>query len=465
LRFRHNLLFLKSKTHRCRAISALAAAFANGCLHLECLCKDTQNIAMKRILFPLLMVVCCTALVSGADPMATTYSFADCLGSAKPYVAPKSVAIYPDSLTPVFVNHVGRHGARFLSSNKIVDALCGVLQRADSAGVLSERGRRLLTIANYVSEVSRNRWGALDSLGMAEQRGIASRMYTSYPRLFANGRVSAQSSYAPRCVMSMYEFTHQLDRLNNRVNIATTSGPQNSALLRPFETNSDYTEWAERKEWEEPYNMMFETSIPVAPARQLVTDANFLSNAEAQQLSFDAYKMLAGLPAMGLSVDFAEFFTVDEMNALWSCENLNHYLRRTATTLSLEPAYVVCDLLVDLINTTDEAVAGNNQNGVMLRFAHAETLMPLLSLMHLHGCYYMTNYFDTVALHWRDFDVVPMSANLQMVLFKVAKGGYCVRFDLNEVPVPLIPNSSEIYVPWEKARDYLNQYLPPHLQI
>jgi hypothetical protein len=58
-----------------------------------------------------------------------------------------------------------------------------------------------------------------------------------------------------------------------------------------------------------------------------------------------------------------------------------------------------------------------------------------------------------------------MSANLQMVLFKVAKGGYCVRFDLNEVPVPLIPNSSEIYVPWEKARDYLNQCLPPHLQI
>lgn len=157
--------------------------------------------------------------------------------------------------------------------------------------------------------------------------------------------------------------------------------------------------------------------------------------------------------------------SLEEMNALWACENLGHYLRRTATTISTEPAQIASMLLMNLINSTGEVVDGKVDADVQLRFGHAETLMPLLSLMRLKGCYYMTNYFDTVALHWRDFYVVPMASNLQMVLFKSAKGKFYVRFDLNEVPVPLLPNSDEIYIPWQTARDYLIQCLPLHLQI
>ena len=53
-----------------------------------------------------------------ADPTATNYPVEDCLGSAKPYPAPEDPGVYPDSLVPVYINHVGRHGARFLSSAK-----------------------------------------------------------------------------------------------------------------------------------------------------------------------------------------------------------------------------------------------------------------------------------------------------------------------------------------------------------
>jgi hypothetical protein len=86
--------------------------------------------------------------------------------------------------------------------------------------------------------------------------------------------------------------------------------------------------------------------------------------------------------------------------------------------------------------------------------------MPLLSLMRLRGCYYLTNYFDTVAQHFRDFDVVPMSANLQMILMRSDRGRYYVRFDLNEVPIALMPNDNRIYLPWTEARDYLSRCLP-----
>ena len=97
---------------------------------------------------------------------------------------------------------------------------------------------------------------------------------------------------------------------------------------------------------------------------------------------------------------------------------------------------------------------------VNLRFGHAETLMPLLALMHLPGCYYLTNYFDTVGKHWLDFNIVPMAANLQMILFRSDSGKYYLRTDLNEIPVTLIPGDDTLYLPWTRARAYLERCLP-----
>jgi len=125
------------------------------------------------------------------------------------------------------------------------------------------------------------------------------------------------------------------------------------------------------------------------------------------------------------------------------------------------PADIASELLTNLITTTEEFIEGNSPASVQLRFGHAETLMPLLSLLHLPGCYYLTNYFDTVGQHWRDFDVVPMAANLQMILFKAKDSGrYYLRVDLNEKPVSLIPNNTARYIPWQQAREYMLRCLP-----
>lgn len=426
------------------------------------------KVAVAMVLLTMAAGTAARVAAADADPTATHYSAADCLGSAKPYPVPEKIAEVPDSLTAFFINHVGRHGARFLSSPNAPVSLARSLEHADSAGVLTPLGRKLLELVKGVVDMSHNRWGALDSLGMAEQRGIASRMFRTYPKLFDDGKVEAISSYSPRCVMSMYEFTHQLARLNNSVEIYTSSGRQNSPLMRPFDTSADFVEWFKSKPWQAPYDMFFETTAPAAPGRRLVGGegkSGALTHAEAAKLAYDAYAVLRGLPAMGLDVNLAEYFNSDELNALWACENLGHYLKRTATTLSSEPADIASALLQDMISTADQAVAGKTDVAVQLRFGHAETLMPLLSLMRLKGCYYLTNYFDTVALHWRDFDVVPMAANLQMVLLKNGKGKVYVRFELNEIPVPLIPDSERVIIPWDEARAYLVRCLPLYLQI
>ncbi len=405
-------------------------------------------------------------IARGVDPTDTSYSFQQCEGSAMPYPVPAESVTLPDSLTAVFINHVGRHGARFPSSPKNVTTLIRELAQADSAKALTPAGEELLTLAKFVSETSRNRWGALDSLGMAEQRGIASRMFRNYGMLFNDTRINAISSYSPRCVMSMYEFTHQLDRLNNHIEITTSSGRQNSPLMRPFDLDPDFIEWVKNGDWKAAYEMQFETMMPTAPARKLFKGeyAKEMTNDDARKVSFHAFKLLQGLSAMGLPSKMERYFTREEANQAWSCTNLSHYLERTASTLSTLPAEIAAPLLTDLLTTAEAAVEGKQQYAVMLRFGHAETLMPLLSLMHLDGCYYLTNYFDTVALHWKDFHVVPMASNLQMILVKSKSGKMYVRLDLNERPIPLLPWSDIIYTPWEQAREYLLRCIPLHLR-
>ena len=107
----------------------------------------------------------------------------------------------------------------------------------------------------------------------------------------------------------------------------------------------------------------------------------------------------------------------------------------------------------------------DRRSGVAQILTQVETRPQSVKLLYREICYYLTNYFDTVAQHWRDFAIVPMAANLQLVLFRSRSGGkYYVRASLNERPVPLLPNSEDVYVPWSVARDYMMRCLPLEMQ-
>lgn len=421
-------------------------------------------IKLRHIISLLGIAACVSAMA--ADPTETDYTFAECQGSLMPYPEISTRVEYPDSLEPVLINHVGRHGARFPASASNCLKLRAALRKADSLGTITPLGRELNALNERVIAAANGQWGALDSLGMAEQRGIATRMYKAFPQLFAGGTVNAISSYSPRVMMSMMSFTHQLDRLNNKPNYLTSTGRVNSPLVRPFDIDEDYIEFRKTDELKDTYNKFFEETCPTtAVSRVLGKNFPFADAHEWRDLAITEYYVVAGLSAMGMPADAEKYFTKSEYNALWSCFNMRQYLQRTATTLSTIPADITSALVLNIIQTTDNFIDGSNPYAVNLRFGHAETIMPLTSLLHLPGCYYMTNYFDTVAMHWKDFYVVPMASNLQFILFKAKKSGrYYVRLDFNEVPTTLIPNNDNIYLPWGVARDYMMNCVPLYAQ-
>lgn len=419
---------------------------------------------MRRILFSLIGIFIVAVALHASDPTATTFNNDECQGSLRPYPIPEQAYDYPDSLTPVFINHVGRHGSRFPASATNCLTLQRALIHADSLGSLTPLGRQMLALTEFAISQSNGRWGALDSLGMAEQRGLAARMFSNYPMLFNEGEVKAISSYSPRCLMSMYSFTHQLSRMNNKLEISATSGRSLSPLMRPFDIDQDYLDFRKNKDAMKPYDDFMRQIIPIEPLKRILGENYPYENIDAQSLALVEYYVVAGMSAMQVQCNASDYFTSDEYNRLWSCFNLRQYLQRTSTTISTIPADIASPLLLDIIKQTDAVVDGKSSMKAMLRFGHAETLMPLLSLMRLKQCYYKTNYFDTVAKNWQDFNVVPMSANLQIILFKSKKGKYYIRVDRNETPISLLPGKTDVYIPWKSAREYLMRCIPIYYQ-
>lgn len=422
------------------------------------------NYRLTSLLAVVAIALAAAVCAPAADPSATHYSLVQCEGSLTPYPRDITPVNYPDSLVPVFINHVGRHGSRYPASSANCLTLRRLLLRADSAGTITALGRRLAAVNNEIIALSTDRWGALDSVGIAEQQGIASRMFMNYAEVFGdNHTVKALSSYSPRSMMSMYAFTHQLDRLNNRTAFSTSTGRVNSPLMRPFDIDRDYLEFRRTKAWEPAYKEYFDAACPTSAIRRAVGAAfPFASEEEARDAAITEYYVIAGMPAMGMPSAMGEFFTEDEANALWSCFNLRQYLQRTASTVSTVPADIAADLVINLVETTDAFITGaDTGTTAWLRFGHAETLMPLLSLLRIPGCYYLTNYFDTVAANWQDFDVVPMAANFQMIVFRSRRSGnYYVRVEVNEKPVALRRGDSDIYFPWGELRRFMMNCVP-----
>lgn len=410
--------------------------------------------------------------IRGADPTSTSFTSSQCEGTHIPYPDDVQIVATPDSLTPVLINYVGRHGARFPSSPKSTRMLRGALERADSLKTITPQGRKLLALTRYVEARCKGAWGALDSLGIEEIRGIASRTARTFPGLLKNGNITAYSSYAPRCIMSMANFTYQLSRLDNTIEVTSGSGRRFSYLLRPFDVDQEYIDFRNDAPWGPTLDAFEQITLPLTPLiKVLGKEYQPASAEEARALVMAEYGFLSGLSAMSVPVNVMEYLSKEEYNAMWAVGNLRQYLRLSASTISSVPAEIAAPLLLDIVNTTQEAVnrfldkkQAPGPVGIF-RFGHAETLIPLFSLMRMPGAYYLTNYFDTVALHWQNFNLTPMAANLRLVLFRTKSGRFYVRIDHNEKPVRLDGEDSPVYLPWDTARERLTRFIPLHRRI
>ena len=378
----------------------------------------------------------------------------DYAGTSLPYPGPGDREAYqvPDSLEVVYIDHVGRHGARFLSKASYT---WDMLRFLDSAGPLTSAGAKMRALCHRLDSVMAGRYGALDSIGMSEQTGIGTRMAERGAEALRQlDSVTAIASYVPRCVMSMDMCSHAVIWNHPKTEMGQGSGPRYNTLVRFFDTDSAYLAYDRSNEWERVWEAYDAKVSPVDAVRRLIPNGNAVSDKGLRKMARVMYKIVAGANAVFGDVDWRAFYTPQEYRRAWQSENLRHYLTYSANGLSLTPSRMSCSLVADIARSLERASHPGYEGPAMtLRFGHAETLMPLLSQLDVPGCRYVTTDWERVADHWRDYEVVPMAANLQLLLMR-SKGTdrLYVQSLHNEQPaMPLMTYS--------QAQEWLDQSL------
>lgn len=132
------------------------------------------------------------------------------LGTETPYIYQKSsYTLPPLGYTPFFINHVGRHGARYLTSVDQMTALIEQLNKAEALGELKEEGKNLKKELQKLLPLESEEVGLLTPSGIEMEQGIANRMALHYPEVFGK-KVVAVSTYVTRAKESMEAFVEQL---------------------------------------------------------------------------------------------------------------------------------------------------------------------------------------------------------------------------------------------------------------
>lgn len=378
-------------------------------------------------------------------------------GSMMPYDFSEcdSDVAWGDSLKPIYLSYTARHGARFLSSPKKIEEISKALEKAEAEDALTSDGERFLSMMREISSNTAGRWGLLSDVGIAEEEKLGADMAAMLPKLFRRGKMESKSTYVPRVIMTMYQFLHSLEIPNTRLQLYTTSGRQNDTLLRCFVADTAYANYRDKGAWKPVYEKFLRQHVSADPARRLFRHGNKMDQQELRHLTMSMYGMLQANQAAGLPAATSEFMTAEEFRGCWLASNLLHYLRNNINPLSDLAGEATAPLLKQIIADIDVAIEGEADVKAHGYFGHAETLLPLLSLMRLPGCFVMTEDYANLHKEWQIQDITPLGANLAVVLLRGESGEVYASVRLNGKNIAPLSGKGEV-VKWKELKDFWN---------
>ena len=383
-------------------------------------------------------------------------------GTAMPYPFIKNLSVLNhDGMVPFYINHLGRHGARFPTSGRALEKVRNVLILAEQEKRLTVKGQELLATVLRLSEAFEGQWGELSAVGEQEQKGIAERMLLRYPEIFVDSaRIEAIASYIPRCISSMDAFLSGMEKQDSSLVIKKSAGKQYNPLLRFFDLNKPYVYYKEKGDWISLYESFVQDKIVFTPVmKRIFLTSGQETEQEKREFVMALFSIAAILPDTGLSFNMKGILNDKEWYGYWQTQNLRQYLTKSAAPVgNMLPVAIAWPLLSEFIQTTEQAINGQSDNRVDLRFAHAETVIPFVALMGIGKTDIQIASPDSVSIYWKDYEIAPMAANVQWVFYRDKNCQVWVKILLNEqeVTIPVV-TSFFPYYRWEEVCHYLKQ--------
>ena len=409
------------------------------------------------------------------------------LASKMPYEPmqnPKTYTPPPQGCTAFFINHVGRHGSRHLVSQK---SYVSLLHEIAQARAMKGLGPKADTVETWLKEVAggeTNNLGMLTEQGKKELRDIAARMYQNFPSVFLynNKSLVTKSTYQERAQESRVEFTKALIKAGlDEKRIKTKAAFKQCAdpLLRFFEVCRDHVEYVD-KDPAKSAIAQFDAHPDTQKVFRLVLNRIFTNDyidralgnpSQIGDMVKNIYE-LCGLEAMmdkdNVSNKFCGLLKVADVKArLEFRDDLFDYFNQGPFSGLGQPGSDVgerfkafkysCPLLRDFLDTTKNALDPHSKYAAQLRFAHAETILPFVTLLGLYDLKEISGQpVFGIERDWHTAIASPLAANVQWIVYKCKTGSHVVRMLQNEreISFPLDGCRDRVYCPWNKVNQF-----------
>ena len=370
----------------------------------------------------------------------------------------------PKGYEPFYVSHYGRHGSRYLIADNDYKWVLDLMRKAKDAGALTPLGLDALERVEKVWLEAEGRGGDLSPLGVRQHRGIAERMFNTFPEVF-KGKVdiSARSTIVMRCAMSMDAFCERLKELNPQLNITREASNRYMCYMNYHSPESNEFN-APDGPWQEEYRK-FEESHTNADrlVGTLFSDSLWVvRNVNPHKVMWGFYWLAVGMQDIETKVSFMDLFEPQELFDLYQSFNYRFYVGDSnypgSNGMLLDNAK---PLLTNVVESAD-AVIASGKTGATLRFGHDGNLIPFAGLLGLKDCNNSVENPADFYKYFVSYKISPMAGNVQMIFFRNKKNNddILVKFMLNEreTSIPLETDSYPFYK-WSDVRAYFMNIL------
>lgn len=375
----------------------------------------------------------------------------------------------PKGYEPFYVSHYGRHGSRYLISDKDYQRLIDRLADAHAHGALTAAGEQLRLQLDTIWVEAHGRGGELTPLGSRQHRGIAHRLAADYPAVFADGaEVAAASTPVMRCAHSMFAFIEGLKELNPTLQVPRESAERNMWYLN-YHSKESGPYSSHNGPWYQDYKRFeAEKTQPERLMSAIFSDKNYVDTwVDQPGFMWDLYWLAVDMQNMETAIDLLPYFTTDELYDMWQMGNFSFYATNSSYPRA-EGKHTdnARNLVGHILDNADSYIAGG-KHGATLRFGHDGNIIPLTALLRLEGCYSDAVAPADLAKDYANYRISPMASNLQLIFFKNKKNAadILVRVMLNErdINIPVTPTVVDgvTYYSWSDLRPYLSDIAHP----
>jgi len=351
----------------------------------------------------------------------------------------------PKGYKPFYISHYGRHGSRYLIGDRDYKWVLDLFAAAHRSAALTPLGEDVYGRLQQVWAEAEGHGGDLSPLGVRQHRGIAERMFRSFPEVFeGTPAISARSTVVLRCAMSMVAFGDRLKELNPGLRISYEASQKYMDYLNYHSEESNrFTSLTDGPCAEEYRKFKEERTRPDRLVASLFSNADFIrKQVNPGELMWGLYWIASDMQNMETPLSFYDLFEPDELFALWETFNYHFYI---GNANHADGHNLVIDnakpLLKNILDSADEAIA-NGGTAATLRFGHDGNVIPLVALMQIENFGVSTADADSLYTLWTDFKVVPMAGNLQLIFFRNTKKG-----QEDDILVKILHNEREVHIP------------------